>query len=143
MLKQALPRHAASNDLLKKHISTPFSWFSHFISYLFILLRPADSVFSPRFEPFSPHCGFYFYLFLSNLSFAVFLPLFCFLPHQAGTYKCLLLYISSQIREFPQKFPRHFYQGKDVSLQNTFILNTTDLLISSHFAKNVTAVCIT
>lgn len=25
MLKQALPKHAASNDLLKKHISTPFS----------------------------------------------------------------------------------------------------------------------
>ncbi len=88
MLKRALPRHTASNDLLKKHISTPFPIF-----------HTSSLIYSPSFHP--PDSFFFssltlFLLVVFSISFcspktslSLALPSFRALLHPAQTNKCV------------------------------------------------------
>jgi len=52
MLKRAVPRHTASNDLLKKHISTLFPIFQTSFLICSPSFHPPDSFFFSRLTPF-------------------------------------------------------------------------------------------
>lgn len=78
MLKRAFPKHTASNDLLKKHISTSFPIF-HTSSLIYF---PS---FFPWSDPLSLHCVFHCVLFLQTsplLSCSSFLSF----PPPSGTH---------------------------------------------------------
>lgn len=91
MLKQALLRHTASNDLLKKHISSPFPIF-HTSSLIYSpsLYPPNSFFFKP--DPLSPHCVLYFFLFPQTSLFPFLArSAFILLPPPTSTHKCVSL----------------------------------------------------
>lgn len=82
VLKWAFPRHTASNDLLKKHIST-LSPIFHAASRIYPpSLSPSSLLFFfPQFDPLSFLFLYVFYIFFcsQNLSLSLVLP-FCLRP---------------------------------------------------------------
>lgn len=84
MLKGALPRHAAFNDLLKKHISTPFPIFQT-SSFIYSSSFHLPDSFLLAWPLFSSSCSLFLLFFQTSPSFS-----FCSNQH-ASTYQSLKL----------------------------------------------------